>query len=175
MGTSSASSETAMTDTPAYPQVLGHPRPLWMLFMTEFWERFCYYGMRWALALYVVSAFFGGDPAGEASANKTYGAFTGLVYATGVVGGYVADRLLGFQRSVMLGGVFIAAGLFTMLVKEHNIFLVGLSLIIVGTGLFKPVISSMVGSLYPPGDARRDRGFTIFYMGINAGAFSPRS
>jgi POT family proton-dependent oligopeptide transporter len=156
---------------PEYPQVLGHPRPLWMLFMTEFWERFCYYGMRWALTLYVVAAFFGGDPAGQAAASKTYGAYTALVYATGVIGGWVADRLLGFQRSVLLGGAFIATGLFALLVPERPIFLGALSLIIVGNGLFKPNISSMVGGLYPQGDPRRDRGFTIFYMGINGGAF----
>src|SRR5262245_5160430 len=111
-------SEPAVSETETYPQVLGHPRPLWLLFMTEFWERFCYYGMRWALSLYVVAAFFGGNPSAQASANKTYGAFTALVYATGVVGGYVADGLLGFQRSVMLGGAFIAAGLFSLLVKD---------------------------------------------------------
>jgi len=157
--------------SPVYPDVLGHPRPLWMLFMTEFWERFCYYGMRWALTLYIVAAFHGGDPSGEAPANATYGAYTALVYAFGVVGGYVADRILGFQRTVMLGGTFIAIGLFTMLVSDQDVFLMGLSFIIVGNGLFKPNISTMVGALYSPTDPRRDRGFTIFYMGINAGAF----
>src|SRR5213078_2181252 len=105
-------STAAQASVPAYPQVLGHPRPLWMLFMTEFWERFCFYGMRWALALYVVSAFYGGDPSGEKPASATYGAFTALVYAFGVIGGYVADRILGYQRTVLVGGVFIAAGLF---------------------------------------------------------------
>ena len=156
---------------PEYPQVLGHPRPLWMLFMTEFWERFCYYGMRWALVLYIVSAFHGGDPSGQQPAGVAYGAYTALVYATGIIGGWVADRILGAQRAVMLGGAFIAVGLFTLFVKDHTIFLLGLSLIIVGNGLFKPNISTMVGALYPHGDPRRDRGFTIFYMGINAGAF----
>ncbi len=156
---------------PPYKEVLGHPRPLWMLFMTEFWERFCYYGMRWALTLYIVAAFYGGDPAHQATAEKTYGAYTALVYATGVLGGYVADKILGFQRSVMLGGLIIAAGLFTLLVSDQTVFRIGLALIIVGNGLFKPNISSMVGRLYATGDDRRDRGFTIFYMGINAGAF----
>jgi POT family proton-dependent oligopeptide transporter len=168
--TAATAAEQAMPHT-RYPTTLGHPRPLWMLFMTEFWERFCYYGMRWALSLYVVAAFFGGDPAAQAAANRTYGAFTALVYATGILGGYVADKLLGFQRSVLIGAAFIAAGLFTLLVHDHTTFLVGLALIIVGNGLFKPNISSMVGGLYAEGDARRDRGFTIFYMGINAGAF----
>lgn len=156
---------------PEYPQVLGHPRPLWMLFMTEFWERFCFYGMRWALALYVVASFYGGDPSGEKPASATYGAFTALVYAFGVLGGYVADKILGSQRTILLGGVFIAVGLFTMLVQNHDVFLIGLGFVIVGTGLLKPNISTMVGALYAQGDARRDRGFTIFYMGINAGAF----
>ncbi|MBK8979857.1 MAG: peptide MFS transporter [Planctomycetes bacterium] len=156
---------------PAYPEVLGHPRPLWMLFMTEFWERFCYYGMRWALTLYIVAAFYGGSPTGQRDASTYYGAYTALVYATGVIGGYVADKILGFQRAVMLGGAVIAAGLFTLLASDKTVFLIGLALIIVGNGLFKPNISSMVGRLYKQGDDRRDRGFTIFYMGINAGAF----
>lgn len=164
-------SSQAPAAIPNYPRLWGHPRPLWMLFMTEFWERFCYYGMRWALTLYIVAAFFGGDPKGQASAAATYGAYTALVYATGVLGGWVADKLLGFQRSVMLGGAFIAAGLFTLLVDDLDVFRIGLGLIIVGNGLFKPNISSMVGSLYERGDSGRDRGFTIFYMGINAGAF----
>jgi POT family proton-dependent oligopeptide transporter len=165
------SSTAIPAPVPTYAQALGHPRPLWMLFMTEFWERFCFYGMRWALTLYIVAAFFGGDPAGQASASKTYGAYLALVYATGVLGGYVADKILGYQRSVMLGGIIIAIGLFTLLIKDQTVFLIGLSVIIVGNGLFKPNISSMVGALYPQGDSRRDRGFTIFYMGINAGAF----
>jgi POT family proton-dependent oligopeptide transporter len=158
-------------NTPQFEDFMGHPRPLWMLFLTEFWERFCYYGMRWALALYVVAAFSGGDPAGQGAASKLYGAYTALVYATGVIGGFVADRILGFQRSILVGASFIALGLFTLLVPDKNVFLIGLGFIIVGNGLFKPNISSMIGSLYAPGDSRRDRGFTIFYMGINAGAF----
>lgn len=156
---------------PQFPELMGHPRPLWMLFLTEFWERFCYYGMRWALALYVVVAFYGGDPAGQGPASKLYGAYTALVYATGVLGGFVADKILGFQRSILVGASFIALGLFMLLLPQKAIFLVGLGFIIVGNGLFKPNISSMIGSLYATGDARRDRGFTIFYMGINGGAF----
>ncbi|MBC8070520.1 MAG: MFS transporter, partial [Deltaproteobacteria bacterium] len=162
--------DTAVKSSPG-DEVFGHPRALWMLFMTEFWERFCFYGMRWALALYVVAGFYGGDPSGEQPANLTYGAYLALVYATGVLGGWVADKMLGYQRSVLLGAVFIAAGLFTLLVHDHTVFLIGLSLIVVGNGMFKPNISTMVGGLYPQGDSRRDRGFTIFYMGINAGAF----
>jgi POT family proton-dependent oligopeptide transporter len=155
---------------PRFPQLLGHPRPLWMLFMAEFWERFAFYGMRWALTLYIVAQFFGGDEAGQASASRTYGAYLALVYATAVFGGYVADKVIGYQRSILLGAVVMASGLFMIMVPNHQIFMLGLSTIIVGNGLFKPNISSMVGQLYAPGDSRRDRGFTLFYMGINAGA-----
>ncbi|HWB73303.1 MAG TPA: oligopeptide:H+ symporter [Nannocystaceae bacterium] len=159
------------SSTPGGDEVWGHPRALWMLFMTEFWERFCFYGMRWALTLYIVAGFYNGDASGETPANLTYGSYLALVYATGVLGGWVADKILGYQRSVLLGAVFIAAGLFTLLIRQETVFLFGLSLIIVGNGLFKPNISTMVGGLYKQGDSRRDRGFTIFYMGINAGAF----
>lgn len=151
-------------------EVLGHPRQLWMLFMTEFWERFAFYGMRWALTLYIVAQFFGGDASGQAYASRTYGAFLALVYATAIFGGYVADRVIGYQRSILLGAVVSAVGYFMIVMPNQSIFLLGLATIIVGNGLFKPNISTMVGQLYAPGDARRDRGFTIFYMGINAGA-----
>jgi POT family proton-dependent oligopeptide transporter len=150
--------------------VLGHPRQLWMLFMTEFWERFAFYGMRWALTLYIVAQFFGGDPSGQAYASRTYGAFLALVYATAIFGGYAADRLIGYQRSILLGAVITAVGLFMITIPNQEIFLMGLAVVITGNGLFKPNISTMVGKLYAPDDARRDRGFTIFYMGINAGA-----
>ena len=153
-----------------FPQVLGHPRPLWMLFMSEFWERFAFYGMRWALTLYIVAQFFNGDASGQAYASRTYGAYLALVYATAIFGGYVADRMLGYQRSILVGAVVMATGLFTIMVPNQQVFLFGLAIVIVGNGLFKPNISSMVGQLYPQGDPRRDRGFTIFYMGINAGA-----
>src|SRR6188768_3339831 len=146
--------DTAVKSTSG-DEVFGHPRALWMLFMTEFWERFCFYGMRWALALYVVAGFYAGDAKGEQPANLTYGAYLALVYATGVLGGWVADKLLGYQRSVLLGAVFIAAGLFTLLIRQETVFLFGLSLIIVGNGLFKPNISTMVGGLYKQGDSRR--------------------
>jgi len=157
-------------NVPLFPQVMGHPRPLWMLFMTEFWERFAFYGMRWALTLYIVAQFFGGDPSGQAYASRTYGAFLALVYATAIFGGYVADRLIGYQRSILLGAVVSAVGYFMIMIPSQPLFLLGLSVIIVGNGLFKPNISTQVGHLYSAGDDRRDRGFTIFYMGINAGA-----
>ena len=164
----------ATTDTaappPRFTDLLGHPRPLWMLFMTEFWERFAFYGMRWALTLYVVAQFFDGAASGQGYASRAYGAFLALVYATAIFGGYVADRVIGYQRSILLGAAISALGYFMIIVPQQQIFLLGLATIIVGNGLFKPNISTMVGKLYAPGDARRDRGFTIFYMGINLGA-----
>jgi POT family proton-dependent oligopeptide transporter len=155
---------------PEFKQILGHPKPLWMLFMSEFWERFAFYGMRWALTLYIVAQFFEGDASGEAYASRTYGAYLALVYATAIFGGYVADRVIGYQRSILLGAVIMAAGLFMIMLPNQQIFMLGLATIIVGNGLFKPNISSMVGQLYAQDDSRRDRGFTLFYMGINAGA-----
>ncbi|HEY4581507.1 MAG TPA: oligopeptide:H+ symporter [Lysobacter sp.] len=151
--------------------VIGHPRALWMLFGAEFWERFAYYGMRALLAVYVATTFFGLLPEGEAraQASLTYGAYTALIYATGLFGGFVADHYLGYRSSIVLGGLLMAAGLFLLLIPDLTWFLVGLAVIVVGNGLFKPNISTMVGQLYAPGDARRDSGFTIFYMGINAG------
>src|SRR5690606_8314745 len=145
-------------------------RPLWMLFMTEFWERFAFYGIRWALVLYIVAQFHGGDPSGESPANQTYGAYLALVYAAAIFGGYIADRVIGYQRSILLGAVIMAAGLFMISMPSTEIFTLGLATIIAGNGLFKPNISTMVGKLYSTGDERRDSGFTIFYMGINAGA-----
>jgi POT family proton-dependent oligopeptide transporter len=156
---------------PEFRQVLGHPRPLWMLFMSEFWERFAFYGMRWALVLYMVAQFHGGDQAGQAPSNLIYGAYLALVYAAAIFGGYVADRILGYQRSILLGAVIMGTGLFMVSMPNELIFKLGLATIIAGNGLFKPNISTMVGKLYPVGDPRRDSGFTIFYMGINAGAF----
>lgn len=155
---------------PDYHQLMGHPRPLWMLFMTEFWERFAFYGIRWALVLYIVAQFHGGDGSGQAPANQTYGAYLALVYAAAIFGGYVADRVIGYQRSILVGAVIMAAGLFMIAMPDENIFKLGLATIIAGNGLFKPNISTMVGQLYTAGDERRDSGFTLFYMGINLGA-----
>jgi len=155
---------------PEFKQIMGHPAPLWMLFMTEFWERFAFYGIRWALVLYVVAQFHNGDPAGQSAANLVYGSYLALVYAGALFGGYVADRVLGYQRSILIGAVFMAAGLFMIAVPDENIFKFGLATIIVGNGMFKPNISTMVGKLYSAADTRRDSGFTIFYMGINSGA-----
>ena len=155
---------------PSYGQLMGHPKPLWMLFMTEFWERFAFYGIRWALVLYIVAQFHGGSGTGQAPANQTYGAYLALVYAAAIFGGYVADRIIGYQRSILLGAVIMAAGLFMIAMPNEQVFRLGLATIIAGNGLFKPNISTMVGKLYSVGDERRDSGFTLFYMGINLGA-----
>ncbi len=167
---SGAATTTTPASPPDYAQMMGHPRPLWMLFMTEFWESFAVYGIRWALVLYIVAQFHGGAATGEASANQTYGAYLALVYAAAIFGGYVADKVIGYQRSILVGAVIMAAGLFMIAMPDENVFKLGLATIIAGNGLFKPNISTMVGKLYVQGDERRDSGFTLFYMGINLGA-----
>ncbi|MES2739827.1 MAG: peptide MFS transporter [Pseudomonadota bacterium] len=156
---------------PEFKQIMGHPAPLWMLFMAEFWERFAFYGIRWALVLYIVDQFHKGSPTGEAAANLTYGSYLALVYAGSLFGGYVADRVIGYQRAILLGAAFMSIGLFAIAVPQLKVFEFGLATIVVGNGMFKPNISAMVGKLYAIADTRRDSGFTIFYMGINAGAF----
>ncbi len=156
---------------PDFPQMMGHPRPLWMLFMSEFWERFAFYGIRWAMVLYIVAQFHAGDAKFEKPASELYGAYLALVYASAIFGGYIADKIIGYQRSILLGALIMASGLFMLSVPSEGIFKYGLATIIVGNGLFKPIISTLVGKLYLQGDVRRDSGFTIFYMGINAGAF----
>jgi POT family proton-dependent oligopeptide transporter len=166
-----ATSTAEQKAAPEFKQIMGHPAPLWMLFMTEFWERFAFYGIRWALVLYIVAQFYGGSGVGEADANLTYGSYLALVYAGAVFGGFIADRVIGYQRSILVGAAFMAAGLFAITVPDPNVFKLGLATIIVGNGMFKPNISAMVGQLYSINDQRRDSGFTIFYMGINSGAF----
>ncbi len=155
---------------PEFTQIMGHPKPLWMLFMSEFWERFAFYGIRWAMVLYIVAQFHGGEASGEKPASELYGAYLALVYAGAIFGGYVADKLIGYQRSILLGAVIMAVGLSLLASPNETVFKLGLATIIVGNGLFKPIISTMVGKLYAQGDERRDSGFTIFYMGINLGA-----
>jgi POT family proton-dependent oligopeptide transporter len=142
-----------------------------MLFMAEFWERFAFYGIRWALTLYVVAEFYDGDPSGQQPANLIYGSYLALVYAGAILGGYVADKYVGYQRSILIGAVVMAIGLFLIAVPNEEVFKLGLATIVVGNGLFKPIISTVVGKVYAQGDERRDSGFTIFYMGINMGAF----
>lgn len=148
----------------------GHPPGLSTLFFTELWERFSYYGMRALLALFVVApAAAGGLGLSTVEAARIYGNYTMAVYMLSIPGGFIADRYLGARRSVLIGGSIIACGHYTLAVPSLPTFYVGLALIALGTGLFKPNISAMVGGLYPEGDERRDAGFSIFYMGINIG------
>ncbi len=151
---------------PTGPEMFGHPKGLFYLFFAELWERFSFYGMRALLVLYMVNDLLFSDSV----AFGIYAAYGALVYATPVIGGMVADKLLGYRKSIMLGAVLMAVGHFALAV-EHPLFFYGaLALLIVGNGFFKPNISTLVGTLYKQGDARRDAGFTIFYMGINIGA-----
>jgi len=150
----------------------GHPRGLATLFFTEMWERFSYYGMRALLILYMVgSVQQPGLGFGEKRAASIYGAYTMLVYLMGIPGGFIADRWLGHYRAVLIGGIIIACGHFSMAVPGLPFFFTGLGLIVIGTGLLKPNVSTIVGTLYSKEDTRRDAGFSIFYMGINLGAF----
>jgi POT family proton-dependent oligopeptide transporter len=150
----------------------GHPRGLATLFFTEMWERFSYYGMRAFLILYMTApAAAGGLGFADAKAASIYGTYTGSAWGASILGGLVADRFIGQYRSVLLGGIIIALGHGTLAFKPLPAFYTGLALIVLGTGLLKPNVSTLVGSLYAPGDSRRDAGFSLFYMGINLGAF----
>jgi proton-dependent oligopeptide transporter, POT family len=175
--------------------LLGHPKGLYLLFVTEMWERFSYYGMRALLVLYAAAATHAANPGlgwTEPQALKLYAWYTGFVYLTPILGGWVADNWLGQRRSVIVGGLVMAAGQFLLAAPLDSMgtsgafslsalgiafpatptsFYLGLLLMCVGNGFFKPNISTMVGDLYPQGDARRDGAFVIFYMGINTGAF----
>jgi POT family proton-dependent oligopeptide transporter len=151
--------------------IFGHPRGLSMLFFTEFWERFSYYGMRSILVLYMTATVAeGGLGFDVKSAATLYGSYTMWVYLTGLPGGLAADRFLGARLAVLLGGIVIICGHVAMVFHSMLFFYAGLTLIAIGTGLLKPNISTMVGSLYSADDPRRDSGFSIFYMGINIGA-----
>ena len=151
--------------------IFGHPRGLSTLFFTEFWERFSYYGMRSILILYMTASVAnGGLGFDKPHASTLYGSYTMWVYLTGLPGGLTADRLLGARLAVLLGGVVIIFGHVAMVFHSMPFFYGGLTLIAIGTGLLKPNISTMVGSLYSENDPRRDSGFSIFYMGINIGA-----
>ena len=149
----------------------GHPRGLSTLFFTEMWERFSYYGMRALLVLFMIDTARGGMGMGKAEAGAIYGLYTFGVYALALPGGWVADRLIGQRRAVLVGGIIIAAGHYALAIPAEVTFYVGLGLVALGTGLLKPNVSAIVGDLYTGNDARRDAGFTIFYMGINVGAF----
>ena len=150
----------------------GHPRGLSTLFFTEMWERFSYYGMRALLILFMTAPLTaGGLEFDIVTAGAVYGLYTSMVYMFTLPGGWIADRLIGQQRAVFYGGILIACGHFSMAVPSIATFYLGLFLIVVGTGLLKGNISVLVGQLYMPGDKRRDAGFSIYYMGINLGAF----
>jgi POT family proton-dependent oligopeptide transporter len=155
-------------------EILGHPSGLFVLFFTELWERFSFYGMRAILVLYLTALttdeFNPGLGWTSKEALALYGWYTMMVYFMGIFGGAIADRWLGQKKSVIVGGVLIILGQFSLAIEGMTTFYAGLLLIVSGVGLLKPNISTMVGSLYKPGDARRDAGFTIFYIGINIGA-----
>jgi POT family proton-dependent oligopeptide transporter len=147
--------------------LFGHPTGLFTLFFSEMWERFSYYGMRALLLFYMIKGFLG---FGDREAYAIYGAYTALVYMTPFFGGLIADKLLGARRAVILGGTLMALGHLLMTVQNSIVFFIALAVLISGNGFFKPNISTIVGTLYPKGNPRRDAGFTIFYMGINLGA-----
>ena len=156
-------------------QWLGHPRGLATLFFTEMWERFSYYGMRAILVLSMVAMVEGENPGlgiSKEVALAIYGLYTASVYLSGLPGGWIADRLIGQRNAVFWGGVVIATGHFTMALNTQASFFIGLVLIALGTGLLKPNVSALVGGLYADAEsARKDAGYSMFYMGINLGSF----
>jgi POT family proton-dependent oligopeptide transporter len=159
---------TVLTDYPAdttTAQPERHPKGLPMLFLTEMWERFSYYGMRALLVLYLVNSLH----YERKDALALYGTYTALVYLTPIIGGYLADRFLGRRKAILIGGMTMALGHFAMAFEP--LLYLALGLLIIGNGFFKPNISTLLGTLYKPNDPRRDGGFTIFYMGVNLGAF----
>lgn len=157
---------------PAVP-ASGHPRGLSTLFFTEMWERFSYYGMRALLVLFMTDLVAnGGLGMTDVTATAIYGLYTFAVYAVALPGGWIADRITGQRQAVLIGGIIIAVGHLTLAIPTLSAFYLGLVLIVLGTGLLKPNVSAIVADLYPEGGARRDAGFSIFYMGINLGALA---
>jgi POT family proton-dependent oligopeptide transporter len=144
----------------------AYPKQIWSLFFSEMWERFCFYGMRGMLTIFMVSQLMMADK----QANLQYGATQAWVYAFTFIGGMFADKILGFRKSLFWGGLLMIVGSIILAVDPKTFFFIGISFLIVGTGFFKPNISSMVGQLYKNGDSRRDAGFSLFYSGINIGA-----
>ena len=164
----------AATASHAGQQWFGHPRGLATLFFTEMWERFSYYGMRALLILFMTAAVTSDNPGLGFEVDKAaavYGLYTAMVYLLALPGGWVADNLWGLRKAVFVGGCIIAAGHFSMAIPTLPTFYLGLMLITIGTGLLKPNISAIVGDLYPEGGARRDAGYSVYYMGINLGGF----
>ncbi len=154
-------------------KVLGHPSGLFVLFFTEMWERFSYYGMRALLVLFLVSAFgLGGWNWPREHALALYGTYTALVYITPILGGYVADKMIGYRKAVVIGAVIMTLGHVSMAIETHHIFLyIGIGLLIIGNGFFKPNMTSIISHMYKDTPEKKDGAYTIFYMGVNAGAF----
>ncbi len=155
-------------------QLFGHPVGLFILFFTEMWERFSYYGMRALLVLYLISELSGTNPGlgwSKAEASTLYGWYTMLVYITPIIGGILADKIYGFRKAILIGGVLMTLGHLSLAFHPLPFFYLGLGLLILGNGLFKPNISSIVGQLYADDSPKKDSGYTIFYQGINVGAF----
>ena len=148
-------------------QTMGHPRGLYVLFFSEMWERFGFYGLRAILILYMTKTMLLDDKV----ATGMFAAYMALVYTTPIIGGLLADKLLGARRAIVIGAILISLGHFMLVTLQENMFYIGLAFLISGTGFFKSNISSTVGMLYAHGDPRRDAGFTLFYVGINLGAF----
>lgn len=168
----SGSMDTTFDSTLEQSKLTGHPKGLTILFFTEMWERFSYYGMRVLLMLYMTTSFAKGGMGFEVKkAAAIYGAYTGSVWLMSLPGGWFADNVLGVRNTVYLGGIIIALGHYCMAYPSIPTFYIGLVLIVFGTGLLKPNVSAIVGSLYSTNDTRRDAGFSIFYVGINIGAF----
>jgi POT family proton-dependent oligopeptide transporter len=181
-------SPSALDTVRTHKTILGHPAGLFVLFFTETWERFSYYGMRALLVLYMVDylikgvrngtlhvlgfgaldTFYGNENIQPLSSH-IYGLYTAFVYLTPIAGGLLADRVLGQRKTVVMGGILMAIGQFLLI--SETMFLLGLAFLILGNGCFKPNLASQVGSLYPPGDPRLDRAYSIYYMGVNLGAF----
>ena len=151
--------------------LFGHPKGLAYLFFAELWERFSFYGMRALLTLYMVEVIFQALAERDYATAAVYASYGSLVYASTVIGGKVSDTILGMRKSIFLGGILMALGHFVLAIENNVAFFLALSLIIAGNGFFKPNISTFVGTLYEDGDARKDSGFTIFYMGINIGGW----
>lgn len=149
-----------------------YPKQLWSLFFSEMWERFCFYGMRGMLVVFMITNLPGMDGGlmSERNANLQYGSIQAFVYAFTFIGGLFADKILGFRKSLFWGGLLMITGSLILAIDPHNFFFLGISFTVVGTGFFKPNISTMVGQLYRQGDPRRDAGFSLFYSGINIGA-----
>lgn len=167
------STESINYNHPSSKTLFGHPIGLFLLFFTELWERFSYYGMRGILMLYLTKSYLeGGLGFSESSAGLIYGCFTGLVYFTPLIGGWLADKYLGHRKAITIGGMTMFVGQLTLFLfnSEAGLY-AGLLLLILGNGFFKPNISTLVGGLYKQGDPKRDSAFSIFYMGINVGAF----